>query len=316
MSHTGDGALWARARTNVHFNKLHVTCCKLENARDERSAIFRNGAFESLERDASWRRLFSRVNRQRNAMNEDAAQSVEEEGEASEARSGTRLRARHPQVPYRWERLAGSEMLTRAREYANAMQSRRSVREFSNEPFPLEILTEAVRAASSAPSGANQQPWTFVIVTDPALKQRIRDAAEIEERKNWEGRMSPEWVAALLPLGVDASKRHLTDAPALVVVFAQRSGVAETDDRGIRHVKHYYVDESVGIAVGLLLSALRLAGLGTLTHTPSPMGFLRELLGRPSHERAYVVVPVGYPAVDAHVPDIARKPFDEVCILR
>lgn len=207
-------------------------------------------------------------------------------------------------------------MRRHVRAYADAMQRRRTVREFSPEPFPDDLLAEAIRAAASAPSGAHQQPWTFVVVTDPALKQQIRDAAEQEERKSWEGRMSPEWIAALEPLGLDWHKPHLTTAPALIVVFAQAWGLTDTGDGEPRRVKHYYVDESVGIAVGMLLSALHLAGLATLTHTPSPMAFLREVLGRPANERAYVVIPVGYPADGAVVPDLERKPLDRVMIRR
>ncbi|MEO6772627.1 MAG: nitroreductase family protein [Kofleriaceae bacterium] len=202
-------------------------------------------------------------------------------------------------------------MLARVSAYADAMQLRRTVREFSTETFPEQILTEAIRAAATAPSGAHQQPWTFVIVTDPDLKRQIRDAAEQEEKKSWEGRMSAEWIAALEPLGLDWHKPHLTDAPALIVVFAQAWG---TD--GERRIKHYYVDESVGIAVGMLLSALHLAGLATLTHTPSPMGFLRDVLGRPANERAFVVIPVGYPAAGATVPDLQRRAVDDVIVRR
>ncbi len=218
-------------------------------------------------------------------------------------------------VPLSFARHHPAEMIERARAYADAMQRRRSVRDFSPEPFPAQILDEAVRAAASAPSGAHQQPWTFVVVTDPEIKRRIREAAEAEERSLWEDRMSEEWRAALEPLGLDWHKPHLTDAPALIVVFAQPWGIAD-EPTGSRRLKHYYVDESVGIAVGMLLSALHLAGLATLTHTPSPMGFLRELLGRPANERAYVVIPVGYPAERAMVPDLERKPLAQVLVRR
>ena len=210
-------------------------------------------------------------------------------------------------VPLRFERLPEDEMVARAAAFADAMARRRTVRDFSPEPVPLAILDHAVRAAATAPSGAHQQPWTFVVVSDPERKRRIREAAEEEERKSYDGRMSAEWLAALEPLGTDWRKPHLTDAPHLIVVFAQPYGLD-----GDRKVKHYYVDESVGIAVGMLLACLHLAGLATLTHTPSPMGFLRELCGRPAHERAFVVIPVGYPAPDAEVPDLARKPLDEI----
>ncbi len=214
-------------------------------------------------------------------------------------------------VPLVFERRPPEDMIARARAYADAMQRRRSVRDFSPEPIPDQVVVEAIRAASSAPSGAHQQPWTFVVVSDPDLKQQIRVAAEQEEKKSWEGRMSAEWIAALEPLGLDWHKPHLTTAPILIVVFAQPWGVSDTG-----RVKHYYVDESVGIAVGMLLSALHLGGLATLTHTPSPMGFLRDLLGRPAHERAYVVIPVGYPADGAVVPDLARKSLDDILVRR
>lgn len=199
-------------------------------------------------------------------------------------------------VPLVFERLPEPEMIARARAYADAMARRRTVRDFSPDPVPLELLDHAIRAAASAPSGAHQQPWTFVVVSDPERKRRIREAAEAEERVSYAGRMSDEWLAALAPLGTDWHKPHLTDAPHLIVVFAQPTGVAA----------------GPGIAVGMLLSCLHLAGLATLTHTPSPMGFLREVCERPAHERPYVVIPVGYPRADAQVPDLQRKPLDEV----
>ncbi|MCA9674718.1 MAG: nitroreductase family protein [Kofleriaceae bacterium] len=217
-------------------------------------------------------------------------------------------------VPLPFERLPEPEMRARARAYADAMQRRRTVRDFSPEPIPEEVLVDAIRAASSAPSGAHQQPWTFVVVSDAELKRRIRAAAEQEEHKSYAGRMSDEWLAALAPLGTDEHKPHLTVAPHLIVVFAQAWGWRDEPDGTRRRVKHYYVDESVGIAVGMLLSALHLAGLATLTHTPSPMAFLREVLGRPENERAYVVIPVGYPADGAQVPDLRRKGVEDVMI--
>lgn len=217
-------------------------------------------------------------------------------------------------VPLRFERHAPDEMVRRARRFAETMVRRRTVRDFSPEPFPDEILRDAIIAASSAPSGAHQQPWVFVVVRDPELKRRIRDAAEQEEKRLWEDRMSAEWRAALAPLGLDWHKPHLTDAPALVVVFAQPWRIEATPD-GERRVKHYYVDESVGIAVGILLAALHHAGLATLTHTPSPMTFLRDLLGRPPYERPYVVIPVGMPSPNALVPDLPRKSLGDVMVV-
>jgi iodotyrosine deiodinase len=187
------------------------------------------------------------------------------------------------------------------------MQIRRSVRQFSSEPVPFELVANAVATAGSAPSGAHQQPWTFVVVSDAALKRRIRLAAETEERRNYEGRMSDEWLRVLEPIGTDWRKPHIEDAPYVIVVFEQVYGLD-----GGRKVKHYYTKESVGIATGLLLASLHVAGLATLTHTPSPMGFLSRLLERPRNERPYVLVPVGYPAPDAEVPDLARKPLAEI----
>jgi nitroreductase len=199
-------------------------------------------------------------------------------------------------------------------EFGAVMERRRSVRDFSTEPVPRELLVEAIRVAGLAPSGAHQQPWTFVLIGDePELRGRIREAAEAEEREAYEHRMSPEWIEALAPLGTDWHKPHLTDAPWLIVVFEQVYGLRQQDDEAAR-VKHYYVRESVGIAVGFLLAALTHAGLATLTHTPSPMGFLREILGRPENERPYVVIPVGYPAADATVPDLERKPLSEILV--
>lgn len=200
-------------------------------------------------------------------------------------------------------------MVERARQFADVMETRRTVRDFAPDPIPRQVVIDAIRAAGSAPSGAHQQPWTFVMITDAHLKRRIRDAAEMEEKKSWEERMPEDWLAALEPLGIDWHKPHLTDAPMLLVVFAQSWRIVDGGKR-----KHYYVDESVGIAVGMLLATLHLAGLATLTHTPSPMGFLRELLGRPVNERAYLVIPVGYPSPTAAVPDLHRKSLDEILV--
>jgi iodotyrosine deiodinase len=230
--------------------------------------------------------------------------------------SETRVRLSAKAKPLQFERLLPEEMAMRGKTYADAMSKRRSVRAFSSEPFPFSLVEDAVRAAATAPSGAHQQPWTFVAVTDAELKKRIRTAAEEEEFKNWHGRMPEEWLTALQPLGVDWMKPHLTDAPVLMVVFAQSWGEPQTGSAGKVRTKHYYVDESVGIAVGLLLSALHLSGLATLTHTPSPMRFLRQVLGRPDNERPYVVIPIGYPAADATVPDVARKSLDQVLVRR
>jgi iodotyrosine deiodinase len=188
------------------------------------------------------------------------------------------------------------------------MQTRRSVRAFSSDPVPRELIENAVRVAGTAPSGAHQQPWTFVVVSEPGLKARLREAAEREEREFYEHRATPEWLDAVAPLGTGWVKSHITDAPYVVVVFAQ---AWHSGPEG-RRLKHYYVRESVGIAVGFLLAALHETGLCALTHTPSPMGFLGRLLGRPENERPFVLIPVGYPAADAIVPALERKALGEI----
>jgi nitroreductase len=180
------------------------------------------------------------------------------------------------------------------------------VRLFSPQPVPRELLDTALAVAGTAPSGANQQPWTFAVVSDPELKARIRDAAEKEEYAFYDHRATDEWKEAIEPIGTDWIKPHITDAPYVIVVFEQ---FWSRDEHGEK-VKHYWVKESVGIAVGFLLAALHVSGLAALTHSPAPMGFLRELLGRPENERPFILIPVGYPADDAVVPDIERKPLD------
>lgn len=200
-------------------------------------------------------------------------------------------------------------MRARAEAFRDRMSTRRSVRDFSPEPIDLEVVRVAIDAAASAPSGAHKQPWTFVLVTDRALKRRIREAAEAEERAFYGERAPAAWLADLAPLGTGPDKPFLEEAPALVVVLAQRHGAGEGE-------KHYYVAESVGIAVGLLLAALHHAGLATLTHTPSPMAFLSALLERPEHERPYLIVPVGLPADRCLVPALARKGRDAVLVER
>ncbi len=198
-----------------------------------------------------------------------------------------------------------------ARDFVETLKLRRTVRDFAPDPIPDEVLRLAIEAAHAAPSGANLQPWTFVIVRDPEVKKRIRIAAEEEEYENYHGRMPEEWLKALAPLQTDWHKEFLEIAPALIVVFKQDYGLAEDGS----HVTHYYVNESVGIASGFLLAALNAAGLATLTHTPSPMGFLREILGRPRNEKPFLLIPVGYPAAGCQVPDIAKKPLDAVLIM-
>jgi nitroreductase len=212
--------------------------------------------------------------------------------------------------PFDAEPVAPDEALERAEAFLEAMRRRRSIRQFSPRPVPLDVVETAIRAAATAPSGANQQPWTFVVVTDPETKRRIRYAAEHEEELLYRQRASEEYLDAIRPIGTNEVKPHITDAPVLVVVFEQAWG---TNDDGSKR-KHYYVRESVGIAVGILLTCLHLAGLATLTHSPSPMGFLKEILERPDNERPFVLIPVGYPAEDAEVPELSKKPFEDVAV--
>ena len=199
------------------------------------------------------------------------------------------------------------EMRQRLQDFYADMQRRRTVREFSDRPVPKDIIETALMAASTAPSGANLQPWHFVVVSQPEAKKKIREAAEVEEREFYEHRASEEWLAALAPLGTDDQKPFLETAPYLIAVFLQKFG--ELPDG--RKVKHYYPVESTGLATGILITALHQAGLATLTHTPSPMKFLNEILGRPKSERPFLLLVVGYPADDARVPDIKRKSLDE-----
>jgi iodotyrosine deiodinase len=213
-----------------------------------------------------------------------------------------------------FERLEPDQQLARSRAFLERIASRRTVRDFSAEPVPFELIENAIRAASLAPSGANQQPWRFVVVSDPDLKRQIREAAEAEERENYENRFPGEWLQALAPLGTDWHKPFLETAPYLIVVFRIDYGIPDNDLAG--RIKHYYVQESVGIASGFLLAALHFAGLATLTHTPSPMGFLARLLDRPANERPFLLIPVGYPAPDAQVPCLTKKPLEEVLVHR
>jgi len=209
-----------------------------------------------------------------------------------------------------FSRLPAEEARSRSDGFVELMRRRRSVRHFSPEPVPEPLIANALRAAASAPSGANRQPWRFVVVTDPAVKTEVREAAEREERRLYSGRASAEYLEAIEPIGTDWVKPHLTDAPVLIVVFEEPWSL---DDAGEKR-KNYYVRESVGIAVGFLLVALHSAGLATLTHAPSPMGFLNEILGRPANERPFLVVPVGYPADGATVPLLEKKSLEEVAV--
>ncbi|MEY9933589.1 iodotyrosine deiodinase [Catenulispora sp. GP43] len=212
----------------------------------------------------------------------------------------------HPFLPYCPERLDQAEAIQRGKQFHAHLDARRSVRFFSPDPVPAEMIELAVAAANTAPSGAHQQPWKFVAVGDPALRHRIREAAEEEERINYEGgRLPAAWREALGPLETDSDKSYLDTVPWIVVAFAEKS--TPMPDGRLR--KNYYVNESVGIACGLFIAALHTMGLATLTHTPNPMAFLTEILERPSTERPFILFPVGYPAADCEVPALTRKPL-------
>jgi len=212
-------------------------------------------------------------------------------------------------IPLDFIRLSPEEQQARGENFYELMRRRRTVREFSAEDVPFELVERAIATAGTAPSGANMQPWRFIIVRDAEVKKRIRVAAEAEERASYEGRMPARWLKRLAPLGTDWHKPFLEIAPYLIVVFRldylADEATGETEPT-------YYASESVGIATGMLLAALHLAGLATLTHTPSPMRFLGEILGRPKNEKPYVLIPVGYPAEGARVPDISRKPLEDI----
>lgn len=218
----------------------------------------------------------------------------------------------YPFVPLQHQRIPIEESLERGRALYAEMDRRRTTRHFSTDAVPREAIELAIRTAGTAPSGAHQQPWTFVAISDPELKRRIREAAEAEEREFYHGRAPEDWIQALAPLGTDEHKPHLTDAPWLVVVFRHAHGIGLNGEK----TTNYYTQESVGIAVGLFIAAVHRMGLVSLTHTPNPMGFLAELLGRPANERAYLIMPVGYPAADARVPDIHRKPLEAIADFR
>lgn len=212
---------------------------------------------------------------------------------------------------YRPPRLSADDAVRRGRSFLALMEARRSVRMFSADDVPRECIELAVATANTAPSGAHQQPWTFVATRDPEIRHRMRVAAEREERENYEGGRLPDaWRAAIAPLGTSSDKSYLDVVPWVVVVFAQRS--TPLPDGTMR--KNYYVNESVGIACGLFIASLHGMGLATLTHTPNPMGFLTDILGRPATERPYILFPVGYPAADCDVPDLTRKPLSEALV--
>lgn len=216
----------------------------------------------------------------------------------------------HEALPYSLPVLPDTQSIARARSLRDRLRQRRTCREFSDRPVPRAVIAAAIEAAGSAPNGANHQPWHFAVVSSPDAKRAIREAAEEEERKFYAGKASEEWLEALAPLGTDEDKPFLEIAPWLIVVFAQRKGGIEEDGR----TQNYYVNESVGMACGLLIATLHEAGLATLTHTPSPMGFLREICGRPGHEKPLMIVVVGHPAEGATVPAHAlnKKPLDQI----
>lgn len=215
----------------------------------------------------------------------------------------------HPTVPLAdWRELPVEEMRRRVNAFCANLARRRTVRDFSDRPVPRDIVETAIRAANTAPSGANLKPWHFVVVSGAQTKRRIRAAAEAEEREFYAHRASAEWLEALKPLGTDANKPFLETAPYLIAVFVQKYGRLPDG----RKVKHYYPSESTGLATGLLIAALHEAGLASLTHTPSPMKFLNEILGRPASERPFLLLVTGYPAPDARVPEITKKPLDAI----
>ncbi len=219
---------------------------------------------------------------------------------------------RHPFVPLQFAPRSLEQSRTDADAFYHTMQARRTTRHFSSRPVPRDLIELAIRTAGTAPSGAHQQPWTFVAIADADLKGRMRAAAEVEEHAFYNGRAPDEWLEALAPLGTDEVKTHMTDAPWVVVLFRQAYGFRADGSKR----PYYYTEESCGIAAGLFIAAIHAMGLVTLTHTPSPMAFLRELLQRPVNEKPMLVLPVGYPAADARVPDISRKSLEEIAVFR
>ena len=211
-------------------------------------------------------------------------------------------------IPFDFQEYPIEEIQSRALRYYEKMNRRRTIRDFSKRLVPIDVIENCIRAADTAPSGANQHPWHFVVVADPVKKRKIRVAAEKEEKEFYSTRAPKEWLDVLAPLGTDAHKPFLETAPYLIAIFAQNYGV----DKDGKKSKHYYVNESVGIATGLLISAIHYSGLASLTHTPSPMKFLNKILDRPDSERPFLLLIVGYPAVDARVPEIRRKSLSEI----
>ncbi|MFT4660625.1 MAG: iodotyrosine deiodinase [Patiriisocius sp.] len=216
----------------------------------------------------------------------------------------------HKHNSFESEILPENQVIQKSKSFHSWLDTRRSVRDFSDDPIPKDVIENLIKSASTAPSGAHKQPWTFCAVSNPLLKSKIRIAAEIEEKKSYDSRMSERWKKDLEPLATDMNKPFLENAPWLIIAFKK---VYELGDDGEKH-NNYYVNESVGIACGMLIAAIHDAGLVTLTHTPSPMNFLAKVLNRPSNERAFLLLPVGYPKFPTYVPDIKRKALDEVTV--
>lgn len=204
--------------------------------------------------------------------------------------------------------LSKGEMIEKSKQFKSDMRRRRTVRNFSDRPVPKEIIENAIKAAGTAPNGANKQPWHFAVISNPGMKKKIRIAAEEEEQEFYNNRAPEDWLEALQPFGTDEKKPFLETAPYLIAIFSQSYGITEAGEKE----KHYYVKESVGIASGILITALHLSGLATLTHTPSPMGFLNDLLDRPKHEKPFLLLVTGYPGNDVEVPDIEKKSLNEI----
>jgi nitroreductase len=213
-------------------------------------------------------------------------------------------------ITYEGVHFSEEEMLERSRTFFNFMNKRRSVRDFSDRPVDLEIIENAIRTANTAPSGAHKQPWTYCIISDPEVKKEIREKAEVEELESYNNRMSEEWLEAIAHLGTDHQKPFLEIAPYLVIIFKK---VYDKDSDGEKQT-NYYVSESVGISAGMFISAIHESGLAALTHTPSPMNFLSQILKRPANERPFLLIPVGHPAENAQIPDLKRKDLDEIAV--
>lgn len=221
------------------------------------------------------------------------------------------MKKEHQFIPYQKETYSEEEMLQRSKEFFEWADKRRSVREFSDQGVPMEVIDNIIKTASTAPSGAHKQPWTFCVVTDPIIKSKIREAAEKEEYESYHKRMSEEWLSDLAPLGTDWNKPFLEIAPALIVVFKKAYDLGSEGQK----LNNYYVNESVGLACGFLLAAIHHVGLVALTHTPSPMNFLTKVLDRPENERPFLLIPVGYPAKGAQVPDLQRKELERIRVI-